>query len=124
MKQFVALMVVVFLIGSCGRRPQQRVDLADVTRPIILTLTPPAGSTKPINYLTLEIRGRLNGPPSPGALWRAGLAEVSFSDSVTNTVGLRFTIKRTGNYGGTNCIVRYVPRRVTSGRVSIQYAFD
>ena len=113
MKQFVALMGVVFLIGGCGRGPGQRIDLADVSRPITLTLTPPAGRTKPINYLTLEIRGRLNGP-----------AEVSFSDSVTNTVGRRFTIKRTGNYGGTNCIVRYVPRRVTSGRVSIQYAFD
>jgi len=106
-------MSVVFLIGGCGRSLQQRVDVADVTKPITLTLTPPAGRTKPINYLTLEIRGRLNGP-----------AEVSFGDSVTNKVGRRFTIKRTGNYGGTNCIVRYIPRQVTSGRVSIQYAFD
>jgi hypothetical protein len=113
MKQFVALMSVVILMGGCGRASRQRVELADVTKPITFTLTPPAGRTKPVNYLTLEIRGRLNGP-----------AEVSFSDSVTNTVGRRFTIKRTGNYGGTNCIVRYVPRRVTSGRVSIQYAFD
>jgi hypothetical protein len=113
MKRFVALMGVVFLIGGCGRSPCQRVDLADVTRPVTLTLAPPPGRTKPINYLTLEIRGRLNGR-----------AEVFFSESVTNTVGRRFTIKRTGNYGGTNCIVRYVPRQVTSGRVTVQYAFD
>jgi hypothetical protein len=113
MKQFLALMGIVFLIGGCGRSPRQRVDLADVTKPITFTLTPPAGRTKPINYLTLEIRGRLNGR-----------ADVSFSDSVTNTVGRRFTIKRTGNYGGTNCVVRYVPRQVTSGRITIQYAFD
>src|ERR1043166_1800767 len=112
MKRFVALMGVVFLICGCGRGPRQRVDLADVTRPITLTLAPPPGRTKPINYLTLEIRGRLNGH-----------AEVSFSESVTNTVGRRFTIKRTGNFGGTNCVVRYVPRQVTSGKVTIEYAF-
>jgi len=113
MKQILALIGVVFLIGGCGRNPRQRVDIADVSKPITLTLAPPLGRTKPINYLTLEIRGRLNSH-----------AEVSLNDSVTNTVGRRFTIKRTGNYGGTNCIVRYAPRRVTSGRVSIQYAFD
>jgi hypothetical protein len=120
----VALMGVVFLIGGCGRSPRQRVDLADVTRPITVALAPDPGRTKPINYLTLEIRGRLNGPPLPGALWRAGHAQVSFGDSVTNTVGRQFTIKRTGNYGGTNCVVRYIPRAVTSGRVTVQYAFD
>jgi len=113
MKQIVVLMGVVLLIGGCGRAPRQRVELADVTRPITLTLTPPPGWTKPINYLSLEIRGHLNGH-----------AEVSISEAVTNTVGRRFTIKRTGNYGGTNCIVRYVPRQVSSGKVTIQYAFD
>lgn len=113
MKQFVALMGVVLLMGGCGRVAQQRVEIADVTKPSTLTLAPPSGRSGPLNYLTLEIRGRINGH-----------AEVSFDESATNTVGRRFTIKRTGNYGGTNCIVRYVPRQVTSGRVTIQYAFD
>ena len=113
MKQFVAMMAVVLLVGGCGRGMRQRVGIPDVTRPITLTLSPPPGRTRPINYLTLQIRGRINGR-----------AEVSFNDSVTNIVGPRFTIKRTGNYGGTNCVVRYVPQRVRSGTVDIQYAFD
>lgn len=113
MKQFVALMGVVLLISGCDLSPRQRVDISDVTKPITLTLAPPPGRSKPINRLTLQIRGRIHGH-----------AEVSFAESVTNIVGPRFTIKRTGNYGGTNCIVRYVPRQVKSGTVTIQYAFD
>jgi|ERR1051326_1000977 hypothetical protein len=112
MKQFLALMGLVTLIGGCRPAPRQTVDIADVSRPITLTLAPPPGRTEPINYLTLQIHGRLNGH-----------AEISFAESITNTVGRRFTIKRTGNYSGTNCIVRYVPRHVTSGTVNIQYAF-
>jgi hypothetical protein len=113
MKQFVGLMGVVFLIGGCGQAPRQSIAIPDVTRPITLMLAPPPGRTEPINYLTLQIHGRINGH-----------AEVSFDESVTNTVGTRFTIKRTGNYSGTNCVVRYVPRHVTSGTVTIEYAFD
>jgi hypothetical protein len=113
MKHFLALMGIVVLISGCGRTPRQSVAIPDVTKPITLTLSPPPGRTDPINYLTLQIRGRIHGH-----------AEVSFAESVTNTVGPRFTIKRTGNYGGTNCVVRYVPRQVTSGTVTIHYAFD
>jgi hypothetical protein len=113
MKQFVALMSIVVLVGGCGRTTRQSVDFPDVTKPITLTLAPPSDRTRPIKYLTLQIRGRINGH-----------AELSVSESVTNSVGPRFTIKRTGNYGGSNCVVRYVPRRVTSGRVTIQYAFE
>ena len=113
MKQFVALIGLVFLIGGCGRGPRQSIDIADVTKPTTLILAPMPGKSGPISYLTLQIRGRINGR-----------AEVSFAEAVTNKVGSRFTIKRTGNYEGTNCIVRYIPRQVTSGTVTIQYAFD
>jgi hypothetical protein len=113
MKQFVALMGIVLLIGACGRGSRQRVDIQDMTKPITLTLAPLPGETRPINYLTVHIRGRINGH-----------ADLSFGESLTNRVGPRFTIKRTGNYTGTNCVIRYVPRHVTSGTVTIQYAFD
>jgi hypothetical protein len=113
MKQFVALIGLVILIGGCSRTPRQSIEIHDVTKPTVFTLAPPPGRTAPINYLTLQIRGRINGR-----------AEVSFDKSLTNSVGPRFTIKRTGNFAGTNCVVRYLPRHVTSGWVTIQYAFD
>lgn len=87
MKRFVALMSIVVLVAGCGRTTRQSVDIPDVTKPITLTLAPPSGGTRPINYLTLQIHGRINGH-----------AELSFSESVTNSVGPRFTVKRTGNY--------------------------
>jgi len=113
MKRFVALAGVVLLIGGCGRAPRQRVEISDVTKPVTLVLSPAPDKHTPINYFTLQIRGRIDGR-----------AEVSFGDAVTNMVGTRFAIKRSGNYEGTNCIIRYIPRKVTSGTVTIQYAFD
>lgn len=113
MKQLVAVIGLIALISACSRTPRQSIQIPDVTKPLTLTLAPPQGRTEPIKYLTLQIRGRINGR-----------ADVSFNDSVTNNVGLRFTIKRTGNFEGNNCVVRYIPQRVTAGKVTIQYEFD
>ena len=112
MKQLAAVISIVFLFGGCGRVPRRSIEVADVTKPITLTLEPSRGHG-PINFLTLEIRGRINGR-----------AQVSFAETVTNIVGSRFTIKRNGNYEGTNCVVRYLPQKVTSGAVTIRYSFD
>jgi len=79
MKQFVALMGVVFLIGGCGRVPRHSIDIADVTKPTTLTLAPPPGKSGPINYLTLQIRDALTAAPRYRSLSRlpTGLARDS-----------------------------------------------
>src|SRR6185295_14798493 len=110
MKQLSGLLLLFLVLVGCGRG--ERIYLSDVTKPATLTLTPPTEKDGQVNYLKLRIKGRLDGSAQ---IWATGLP--------TNTVGQRFAIVRTGNYRQTNCVVRYLPTSVRSGRVTIQYSF-
>jgi hypothetical protein len=111
MKQlFAFLLLPLLLLVGCHRG--ERIDIADVTKPISLTLAPSPSRKAPINFFKLRLRGRLDGS-----------ARILASGAISNTFSGNFTIERSGNYTGTNCLLLYTPDNVTSGYLTIHYSF-
>lgn len=106
--------LLVLVAGCCGCSQHKTVEIADVTKPSVVTLTalPDGTGNRIVVGITLRFRGHIDGSAMIGAtnVWR-------------QTLSGDFDLMTGGDWRSTNCALQYIPENVRSGRVAIEYDF-
>ena len=103
-------LLLVMLLTGCGK--PQTTQIADVTKPTTLVLTPAPGQSALVHGFSLRIRGKIDGE-----------AKVWGTELPTNTFTGKFEMRRSGDYYASNCVIEYRPVGVRTGQISIEYEF-
>ena len=103
------LLLAALLVSGCGKR--QTVEVADVTKASVVTLTAPPDRPL-VHGISLRFRGHLDG-----------VATVSGTNVQTQRLTGDFDVSTGGDWYSTNCVLHYSPESVRSGTVIIDYEF-
>jgi hypothetical protein len=105
--------MILPLLAGCGK--YQRIQIADVTKPVTLTLTPPLGHSTLVDAFSLHIWGEIDGSAD---IWGTDLETNHYTNGKW-----KFEILRSGPFNATNCVIEYRPEGVRTGKISIEYDF-
>lgn len=106
----IYLLLLLFVAVGCNNR--QTTQIADVTKPATLSLSPAPRQGVSVYGLSLHISGEIEGE-----------AEIWGDELGTNRITGKFEVKRNGDYYATNCVIEYRPIDVRAGRILIQHEF-